>query len=135
MVKLGLELKAPKTQGSPLHPSAALAHFLPAALLFSSLPSSPGTAQASVARPREVTSSWLPGVWCGCQASPLFTHWACSLALAAALGDAGPLFSLRGGGRANKVLEGRGGGSAFPEEQNGSACRGFSVMSPQPCPV
>lgn len=108
VVKLGLELKAPETQGSPLHPSAALVHFLPAARLFSSLPSSPGTAQASVARPREVTSSWLPGVWCGCQASPLFTHWAYSLALAAAPGDAGPLFSLGGGGSANKVLEGQG---------------------------
>ena len=112
MVKLGLELEAPEIQGSPLHPSAALVHFLPAALPFSSLPSSPGAARAGVARPREVTSSWLPGVWCGYQASPLFTHWAYSLALAAAPGGAGALFSLGGDGRANKVLGGRGSAGA-----------------------
>ena len=51
MVKLGLELEAPEIQGSPLHPSAALVHFLPAALPFSSLPSSPGAAQASMPGP------------------------------------------------------------------------------------
>lgn len=135
MVKLGLELEAPEIQGSPLHPSAALVHFLPAALPFSSLPSSPGTAQASMARPREVTSLWLPGVWCGCQASPLFTHCAYSLALAAAPGGIGALFSLGGDGRVNKVLEGQGrAGASSQKSRTGEPVRASRLCHHSPVP-
>lgn len=128
-------LKAPETQGSPLHPSAALVHYLPAAPPVSSLPSPPGAAPASVAWPPEVTSSWLPGVWCGCQASPLFTHWAYSLALAAPWETRGHCSVSEVAAVLPKSSGAGGGRERPPEEQNGGACWGFSVMSPQPCPV
>lgn len=52
------------------------------------------------ARPCEVTSSWLPGVWshlrgvlCGCQGQFLFAHWAYSQGLARAAGRIKALFA------------------------------------------
>lgn len=132
MVKLGLDQgsRNPGLSSAPFCCSCSLPSSGPRR---PSLPSLQAQLRASAAWPPEVTSSRLPGVWCGCQASPLFTHWAYSLVLAAP-------WRRRGHCSVSEVAavlpksSGAGEGGSAPEEQNGEpaasrSCRLSPVQS------
>lgn len=87
-VNPGPELRASEAQASVSALSNSLKGWCSLLMSLSCpLPLTATVPPAWPARPCEVTSSWLPGVWrhlpgilCGCQGPCLFTHWAYSWA-------------------------------------------------------